>query len=67
MNLLTPAQLHGYQQKAVNFQCTHPASMLWLDMGLGKTAITLTTLSHLLSTGFLRGAAEPACVDPWCL
>lgn len=55
MNLLTPAQLHGYQQKAVNFQCTHPSSMLWLDMGLGKTAITLTTLSHLLSTGFLRG------------
>lgn len=55
MNLLTPAQLHGYQQKAVNFQCTHPASMLWLDMGLGKTAITLTTLAHLLGTGFLRG------------
>lgn len=29
--------------------------MLWLDMGLGKTVITLTSLSHLLSTGFLRG------------
>ena len=55
MNLLTPAQLHGYQQKAVQFQCTHPSSMLWLDMGLGKTAITLTSLSHLMSTGFLRG------------
>lgn len=55
MNLLTPAQLHGYQQKAVQFQCTHPSSMLWLDMGLGKTAITLTSLAHLLSTGFLRG------------
>jgi SNF2 family DNA or RNA helicase len=53
--MLTPDLLHGYQQKAVNFQCTHPASMLWLDMGLGKTVITLTSISHLLRTGFLRG------------
>jgi len=53
--MLTPDLLHGYQQKAVNFQCTHPNSMLWLDMGLGKTVITLTTLSHLINTGFLRG------------
>lgn len=29
--------------------------MLWLDMGLGKTAITLTSIAHLLNTGFLRG------------
>ena len=29
--------------------------MLWLDMGLGKTVITLTTMAHLLRTGFLRG------------
>jgi SNF2 family DNA or RNA helicase len=53
--MLTPDLLHGYQQKAVNFQCTHPASMLWLDMGLGKTVITLTSMAHLLRTGFLRG------------
>jgi len=53
--MLTPDLLHGYQQKAVNFQCTHPNSMLWLDMGLGKTVITLTSLSHLIRTGFLRG------------
>ncbi|CAB4127055.1 HepA Superfamily II DNA/RNA helicases, SNF2 family [uncultured Caudovirales phage] len=53
--MLTPDLLHGYQQKAVNFQCTHPASMLWLDMGLGKTVITLTSLAHLLRVGFLRG------------
>lgn len=56
MNLMrSPNDLHDYQKKAVNFQCTHPQSMLWLDMGLGKTAITLTSLTHLLSTGFLRG------------
>ena len=53
--MLTPDLLHGYQQKAVNFQCTHPHSMLWLDMGLGKTVITLTSLAHLINTGFLRG------------
>jgi SNF2 family DNA or RNA helicase len=29
--------------------------MLWLDMGLGKTVITLTSLAHLLNTAFLRG------------
>ena len=29
--------------------------MLWLDMGLGKTVITLTSLAHLIRTGFLRG------------
>jgi SNF2 family DNA or RNA helicase len=53
--MLTPDLLHPYQQKAVNHQCTHQQSMLWLDMGLGKTVITLTSIAHLLSTGFLRG------------
>ena len=55
MKLLSPNLLHDYQKKAVNFQCTHANSMLWLDMGLGKTVVTLTSISHLLSTGFLRG------------
>jgi len=27
--------------------------MLWLDMGLGKTVITLTTIAHLIRTQFL--------------
>jgi len=53
--MLTPEQLHGYQQKAVNFQCSMPHSMLWLDMGLGKSVITLTSIVHLLNAGFLRG------------
>lgn len=52
--VLTPDLLHAYQQKAINFQCSHPESMLWLDMGLGKTAITLTSIVHLLSTQFLN-------------
>lgn len=53
--MLTPDLLHDYQKKAVNFQCSHPSSMLWLDMGLGKTSITLTSIVHLLTSGFLRG------------
>ena len=46
-----PDILHDYQKRAVNFQCTSPTSMLWLDMGLGKTVITLTSIAHLLNTG----------------
>lgn len=53
--MLSPYQLHEYQKKAVNHQCTIPNTMLWLDMGLGKTVITLTSIAHLLSVGHLRG------------
>lgn len=51
----TPDKLHDYQKKAVNHQCQHPNTMLWLDPGLGKTAITLTSIAHLRRAGFLRG------------
>ena len=53
--MLTPNLLHDYQKRAVNHQCTRPHSMLWLDMGLGKTIVTLTSTAHLVGTGFLRG------------
>src|SRR5574343_472042 len=53
--MLTPDLLHEYQKKMVNFQCTRPHSMMWADMGLGKTITTLTSVVHLLTTGFLRG------------
>jgi SNF2 family DNA or RNA helicase len=55
MTLLTTDMMHGYQKKIVNFQCSRPNSMIWADMGLGKTMTTLTSIAHLLSTGFLRG------------
>lgn len=51
----TPLDLYDYQKKAVTHQCTNPFSMLWLDMGLGKTVITLTTITHLLDTKYLSG------------
>ena len=53
--MLTPNLLHDYQKRAVNHQCVRPHSMLWLDMGLGKTIVTLTSIAHLINTGFLRG------------
>ena len=52
--MLTVNELLGYQKKAVNFQCTKPETMLWLDMGLGKTVITLTSIAHLIDTGYLK-------------
>ncbi len=50
----TPDMLHGYQQKAINFQCSRPYSALWMDVGLGKTACTLTSVNYLINTGFLK-------------
>lgn len=53
--LRTPDQLHGYQNRAVHHQCSMPNTMMWLDVGLGKTAVTLTSIAHLINTGVLRG------------
>ena len=39
---------HEYQQYATDFILEHPVSCLILDMGLGKTVITLTALWLLL-------------------
>lgn len=40
-------QLHGYQLKAVQHILDNPKSGLFLDMGLGKTASTLTAVADL--------------------
>lgn len=39
---------HDYQQYAADFIIEHPVSCLILDMGLGKTVITLTALWNLM-------------------
>lgn len=39
---------HDYQQYAINYILTHPIAAVLLDMGLGKTSITLTALDELL-------------------
>jgi SNF2 family DNA or RNA helicase len=52
--MLSLNQLFPYQHKAVEFQCSHPASALWMDMGLGKTAVTLTSADYLIKCGYLK-------------
>lgn len=49
--LLIPSQLHDYQRECVLHQLTHKRSMLWLQMGLGKTIITLTTIVDRMRMG----------------
>lgn len=68
---------HNYQTYATNFILEHPVSAILLDMGLGKTAITLTALNNLLFDSFeahhilviapLRVARDtwPAEADKW--
>lgn len=45
-------QPHNYQQLATAFIEEHPAAALLLEMGLGKTVITLTAIQHLLFDSF---------------
>ena len=39
---------HKYQEKAIEFELTHPIAMVWLFCGAGKTVITCTSLEELL-------------------
>lgn len=43
---------HSYQEYAIRYIETHPISALLIDMGLGKTSITLTAISNLLFDSF---------------
>jgi len=43
---------HGYQRYAIEFIKDHPVTALFLDMGLGKTSITLTALEYLIRDSF---------------
>lgn len=68
---------HDYQNYAINYIDRHPIAAVLLDMGLGKTSITLTALNNLLFDSFkahrilviapLRVAREtwPAEADKW--
>lgn len=52
--LLKPQQLHDYQRECVLHQLYHDESMLWLQMGLGKTPITLTTIVDRMRAGQVK-------------
>ena len=41
-------KLHKYQQYACEYIESHPIAALFLDMGLGKTIITLTAVNNLI-------------------
>ena len=68
---------HNYQKYATRYIEEHPISAVLLDMGLGKTSITLTALNNLLFDSFeahrilviapLRVARDtwPAEADKW--
>lgn len=43
---------HEYQQFAIDFILKNPVAALLLDMGLGKTSITLTAINELLFNRF---------------
>lgn len=54
MQLLKPQQLHDYQRECVLHQLKHNNSMLWLQMGLGKTPITLTSIVDRMRSGVVK-------------
>ena len=43
---------HEYQKYAIDYIETHPFAAVLLDMGLGKTSITLTAIGDLLFDSF---------------
>ena len=43
---------HDYQAYAIDYIETHPIAAVLLDMGLGKTVISLTAIADLLFDSF---------------
>ena len=52
--MLTPRELKEYQKECILHMLYRPNAMLWLQMGLGKTIITLTTIVDLMNAGQIR-------------
>ena len=53
--MLRENQLHNYQAHGVNHVVTQPRSMLWWDMGLGKSIAVLSAINRLFDYAKLRG------------
>lgn len=49
--LLTPQQLFDFQRECYFHMMNHDDSMLWLQMGMGKTPITLTVILDRMRAG----------------
>lgn len=52
--MLSRTDLHDYQLRAVDFIKRKKRCNLWLGLGMGKTASTLTAISDLLTEGEIR-------------
>jgi len=52
--MLNRCDLHPYQEKGVNFILDRKQCALFLDMGLGKTATTLTAISDMLDSFVIK-------------
>lgn len=50
--MLMREQMHSYQNYCVNFIEEHPEALLILEMGLGKTIISLTAIKDLMHDEF---------------
>lgn len=53
--------MHGYQKYAVEFIKEHPEAALLLDLGLGKTIISLTAIYDLIYDSFEIGKVLVIC------
>jgi len=52
--VLKPEQLFDYQKQGVDHSINHDDTMLWLQMGLGKTIITLTAIVERINRGEVK-------------
>ena len=43
---------HDYQKFAINFILEHPIAAIFLDMGMGKSSVTLTAIMELMYDRF---------------
>ena len=55
---------HNYQMTAISFQLSNPYSGLFLDPGLGKTSISLSTIKILINSGMSKGILVIAPLRP---
>ena len=53
--MLTAAHLSEKQQAAITHLYERDESMLWADVGTGKTVIVLTALQELYNAGVITG------------
>ena len=59
--MLNRTKLHNYQKKAIDFICERKKTAIWMGLGMGKTAVTLTAISDLLDAKIIK---RPLIIGP---